>query len=317
VSNGEGGGGFGAGLGAVVGSAVRIARNIEERREQRRQRDREEEQRAASAAYLTATRAIQAESEQQRPREQARLFPLPSVVQIASGERVSPTGQVVGGTGGRAPTTGNPIIDALLAILQILLDRFRRTGPASVVIPEWVIVQAQRHGIPIPGELAGARVGGGTTMPNLPANIGDFTGSGPGFDFGDIIGPNSWACRTLGFGCGSQPTPTFPGGTFPQPFPHPQEGFPPMFANGGAAQGAIIPGTGCATSPFRSGAQATARASLFCLPNPLSGKPVWFLPAGRPLLFSGDVSAMRRVRRVASMAGRASGRRTRRRRGGR
>lgn len=158
-------------------------------------------------------------------------------------------------------------------------------------------------------------------MANVPATIpGDYYGTGPGIDFGDIYGPNSWACRTLGIGCGNG------GGGYPAPYPgggpiyNGGWGYPP---NGGgygypAPNGAGAAGGygGCPTMPFRAGASMAARAVPFVLPNPVSGKPVWFLPGGAPLLWSGDLRAVRRVSRIASRAARFT-RRGRRRRGGR
>lgn len=159
---------------------------------------------------------------------------------------------------------------------------------------------------------------GGSGMPNVPATIpGDYYGTGPGIDFGDIYGPNSWACRTLGLGCGSGVgSPTVPG--FPQipgfPFPQTPEG-------GGMPQ---LPGMpqlgGCPTSPFRPGMGVSARASMFVLPNPVTGRPVWFGPYGRPMLWSGDLAACRRVSRISGKVGRWGRRRSstrgRRRRSG-
>jgi len=156
-----------------------------------------------------------------------------------------------------------------------------------------------------------------TTFATVP---GDYYGGAPGFDLGDVYGSNSWACRTLGIGCGSaSPSIPFPypapGGGFP--FPTPEGGYPPMTV----PQLPSLPQAGgaCATSPFRAGPTLAARAVPFMLPNPVSGKPVWFMPAGRPLLWSGDMSACRRVSRIAGRAARAGGRRrsSRRRRGGR
>lgn len=54
-------------------------------------------------------------------------------------------------------------------------------------------------------------------------------------------------------------------------------------------------------SPFRPTA-AGASAQLFVVPNPVTGRPTWFRPAGRPVLFSGDFAAARRVSKVAGRA---------------
>lgn len=62
---------------------------------------------------------------------------------------------------------------------------------------------------------------------------------------------------------------------------------------------------------FRQGARTVRPNSTVLVCNPESGEPVFFKHAGRPILFSGDLTACRRVERVAKRARRAS------RRGGR
>jgi len=59
--------------------------------------------------------------------------------------------------------------------------------------------------------------------------------------------------------------------------------------------GPIIPGSSCAIG----GAVGVT--------NPATGKMVWFRRAGRPLLWSGDLAACKRVRRAASHARRRVG----------
>lgn len=59
-------------------------------------------------------------------------------------------------------------------------------------------------------------------------------------------------------------------------------------------------------SPFRP-TMAGASAKLFMLPNPVTGKPTWFAPKGRPLLWSGDLTTCKRVRRIARRAKRSGG----------
>lgn len=68
---------------------------------------------------------------------------------------------------------------------------------------------------------------------------------------------------------------------------------------------AIQQGGGAMSSlPFRP-TMAGARASTFVVPNPVTGAPTWFKPAGRPILWSGDLSACKRVTKVARRARRA------------
>jgi len=58
------------------------------------------------------------------------------------------------------------------------------------------------------------------------------------------------------------------------------------------------------TSPFVPTA-AGARAQPFIASNPVTGKTTWFKPAGRPILWSGDLTACKRVGKIASRARRA------------
>jgi hypothetical protein len=68
---------------------------------------------------------------------------------------------------------------------------------------------------------------------------------------------------------------------------------------GGGAQLARL------TSPYVPTA-AGARAQPFVSANPITGKLTWFKPAGRPILWSGDLTACKRVSRIASRARRVS-----------
>lgn len=68
---------------------------------------------------------------------------------------------------------------------------------------------------------------------------------------------------------------------------------------GGAATLAAL------TSPFFP-TMAGARAQAFISPNPVTGKLTWFKPAGKPILWSGDLTACRRVGRIARRARTAS-----------
>lgn len=80
---------------------------------------------------------------------------------------------------------------------------------------------------------------------------------------------------------------------------------------GGALLGEVIersltPGGGGAMpanigAPFRP-TMAGARAQLFVVANPVTGTPTWFKPAGRPILFSGDLTACKRVQKIARRA---------------
>jgi len=76
---------------------------------------------------------------------------------------------------------------------------------------------------------------------------------------------------------------------------------------GGAAAGlgleAFVGGNGAGTPMFRP-TMAGARAQFFRIPNPASGQDTWFRPAGKPLLWSGDLTACKRVKKVARKAAR-------------
>lgn len=58
------------------------------------------------------------------------------------------------------------------------------------------------------------------------------------------------------------------------------------------------------TSPFVP-TMAGARAQPFIASNPVTGASTWFKPAGRPILWSGDLTACKRVGKIAMRARRA------------
>lgn len=59
-----------------------------------------------------------------------------------------------------------------------------------------------------------------------------------------------------------------------------------------------------AGTPMFALTAAGARAQRFRAQHPTTGKDVWFLPAGRPILWSGDLAACKRVKKVARRASR-------------
>lgn len=63
-------------------------------------------------------------------------------------------------------------------------------------------------------------------------------------------------------------------------------------------------GAGMAMVPFRPTMQG-ARAQTFVAQNPVTGAATWFKPAGKPILWSGDLTACKRVGKIASRARRA------------
>lgn len=66
-----------------------------------------------------------------------------------------------------------------------------------------------------------------------------------------------------------------------------------------ALQGPVFAGQG--TPLFKQTMQG-ARAQFFRTPNPATGQDTWFRPAGRPILWSGDLTACKRVNKVARRA---------------
>lgn len=62
----------------------------------------------------------------------------------------------------------------------------------------------------------------------------------------------------------------------------------------------------CAISPFKATRTSAAPQPWF-LENPATGALTWFKPAGRPLLWSGDLSTAKRVKKIARMAKRRAG----------
>lgn len=59
-------------------------------------------------------------------------------------------------------------------------------------------------------------------------------------------------------------------------------------------------------SPFRP-TMAGAASQTFVMANPVSGKPTWFGPRGRPLLWSRDLAVCKRVKKIGARARRVSG----------
>jgi len=57
-------------------------------------------------------------------------------------------------------------------------------------------------------------------------------------------------------------------------------------------------------SPFRR-TLAGASAQTFIASNPVTGRSTWFRPAGRPILWSGDLTSCKRVNKIARRAKRA------------
>ncbi len=116
----------------------------------------------------------------------------------------------------------------------------------------------------------------------------------------------------------SQPPLALPTGG-PMPFQQPAVALPPgiiggligsvpgiaaeLFGGGGGG-GAVMAG-----GLFRPRAAGVTPSRVVVVPHPVTGEPVFFGHLGRPLLFSRDLSAVRKVNRLARRARRATSKR--------
>ena len=80
--------------------------------------------------------------------------------------------------------------------------------------------------------------------------------------------------------------------------------FQGLFGNGGNGP-VTTQGVPCPTL-FVPTRQAMRAVTMFRITNPATGADVWYRNAGRPLLWSGDFAAVKRVRKVAGKAHRRS-----------
>jgi len=116
--------------------------------------------------------------------------------------------------------------------------------------------------------------------------------------------------RDFNFGGSPVAFPTFLNASFsPSPLDFTQAGFPlapllrqlPGFiggAIGGAGIGAVLEGGPAMTPMFRP-TMAGVRAQTFRATNPVTGKDVFFRPAGKPVLWSSDIACAKRVDKIA------------------
>lgn len=152
---------------------------------------------------------------------------------------------------------------------------------------------------------------GGQSMPFI-TTPGPQAQSG-GFDFGGFLGGAVDIARrflgpTVGPGTAFPGTPRQAG--FPLLAPLARAGsrlLPALPAFGGGVVGGVIEdffdfggaGTLDESAAFTDPIPGSCRPKSHVKTNPCSGKKVWFVPRGRPLVFSGDMSACKRVDRVA------------------
>lgn len=100
-----------------------------------------------------------------------------------------------------------------------------------------------------------------------------------------------------------------PGGSLMPAFPVTRAAFD-VGTSGGGFFGELTERLGGAiggqTTFFRQGGPVARAVPLIMVPNPVTGAPTFFKHAGRPILFSGDLIACKRVARLASRARRVS-----------
>lgn len=160
-------------------------------------------------------------------------------------------------------------------------------------------------GVGIAGGTVGAIVNA-TRGPAAPFGIAegewDFYPANPGGDFG---GNMQFAPMALPGGAFTMPAAGGAWGAIGEVLGGALGGY---LGQGGEVMGPTIDRPGLFTGGealFRQTARVTAQR--FAVPHPVTGQPVFFGPLGRPLLFSGDLSAARRVSKVARLAARRSG----------
>jgi len=73
------------------------------------------------------------------------------------------------------------------------------------------------------------------------------------------------------------------------------------FGGNGNGNGAMVP-AGVCPPLFVPTTSALRAVRMFRITNPSNGQDVWYRNAGRPILWSGDFAAVKRVRRVAGKA---------------
>lgn len=168
-----------------------------------------------------------------------------------------------------------------------------RAGPVRTVRPTAYpspppIDASQAYGVS-PGTEFVALPAGGPDMPAFPVSR---TASFPRSPVGSVINA------------------AFRGGAEQAAFPFAAAGGALLRQLPGVAGGLLagealeaISGPGGGTPMFKL-TMAGARPQRFRTVHPTTGQDVWFLPAGRPILWSGDFTACKRVKRVARRAAR-------------
>jgi len=204
----------------------------------------------------------------------------------------------------RAQQTGAPTQQAPQSDLDAAMDRLRRAfqlrdalisiaalfkrpkPPAGFGYPYPVYLPA-----PVAQTPGGVNVAsmipffGSSFMPNVSG-----AGLGSSGGWGDLLGQ----LFGVGGGIAQQIIAQRPSQI---PIPGPWGGITlPGYVPEGSAQ---VPGL------FRTAERAVAQP--FEVPNPITGRLIYYAPRGRPILFSGDFAACRRVQRVSAMSARRCG----------
>jgi len=189
------------------------------------------------------------------------------------------------------------ITGAALGAAPTIIPLLQSTGVIPRVQPSPIITQRGPGGSPL-GRPAPTALPGGAMVP--------FPNQPRVNPFGQFNFP---AAPVGAFPVGT-PTgfPTAPSGVVNMPAFSSQRGgfqqagldlpFIDIVPQGGAGQLSRL------SSPFVP-TMAGARAQAFVAPNPVTGATTWFKPAGKPILWSGDLTACRRVGRIAARARRA------------
>jgi hypothetical protein len=162
-------------------------------------------------------------------------------------------------------------------------------SPYPVFTPPLLPVPAsQPYGV-MPGTI-NAPIQRGDTMPSFPVTrLQSFPGYSAGFQpvsaIGALAGPIARYAAPLMRQLPGLATGLLAG-----------EGIESMmesFAGSGA-----VGAPGGATPMFRPTVQS-ARPTAFHVPNPVTGRETWFKPAGHPILWSSDLAACKRVKKIA------------------
>jgi hypothetical protein len=202
------------------------------------------------------------------------------------------------------------------AAQQRLLEEILMVAPAAIPFlrPAAKPPLGPVQGTPVvwgPGGFTAPKFGFAAPPPSVPASqpFGVMPGSGLAFNGGSTMPsfpvtnqasfpPNPFVNALLGGG-GAPVQPVGLAGSVMKQLP----GFLGGIAGGELFESLVATGGAGGTPMFRP-TMAGARAQFFRTQNPATGQDTWFRPAGRPILWSGDLTACKRVKKVARRAAR-------------